>query len=202
MKKFLLLCLVFALPAGISRCVEAAAPCNVTDAGFKMGPPIRTSEGVCAVWFCSVNHGWGTYALCTEYSGLTGAVLAHISSMTKASQAQRDAEWDSLLATPPAAGSPEDRLLALALSTPTPQDTPLDGWVTQTTIVYKQQMAVGSYTMVAVGTIALGRPCDSTVVLVDASGQRYYAVARSDVTMTKLRNLTPPFPVVAYGRCN
>jgi hypothetical protein len=182
----------------------AVTPCNVTDAGFKMGPTIRTTDGGCLVWFCSNNHSWDTYWLCSAYGGITGAVIDHLNGLTQASQAQRDSEWAALVATQPAAGSAEDRLVKAAALTPTPTDIPLDGWVTQDTKLYKRQDALNGYTLAQVGTVGLGLVCDAKTYLSDANGVRYYAVNRDDPTIkyTKVGLYIMPKPIAAYARCN
>ncbi len=191
------LILLFCFPA-------FATPCNITDAAFKMGPVVRTSDGACLVWFCSENHGWHTYWLCNTYNGITGAMVDHLNGLTQASQAQRDNEWAALIASPPAVGSADDRLMQAAALTPAPKDVPLDGWITTDTKLYKRQDILNGYAIVQIGTVGTGIPCDAKTYLSDTTGVRYYAVNRDDPTIkyTKVGLFIVPKPIAAFARCN
>lgn len=203
MKKFLLLCIVFAIPAGISRCVEAAAPCNMTDANFKLGYPIINGDGTCAIYYCSQNHLWNAYYLCGNWaSGEVNAnTINKIRDLAQGPQAARDAAWDAVAAIVPAAGSADERLgqaASAAALAAYPLDAPIDGLVTQHTEVYKQRLALNTYSLVAYGSVALGLPCDATHHVDDPIVGRVYTI---DNTKVKRLVANDPLPAVLYARC-
>jgi len=194
LKHFLMIAALVVLPTGLSKCLYAAAPCNVTDAAFKMGPIIHTDDGACVVWFCSNNHAWDKYFLCSEYSGITGLAINHIRAMTQATQVQRDSEWDALLANPPAIGSPEDRLLTEAAKTPAPTDIPLDGLVVQNQNAYRLTSPTNVTPVFQLaGSVQLGTACDTAQKF-----GKYYRVDRTKVVIPKGALQAPAY----YALCD
>ena len=194
LKRFLMLATLLVLPTGVTKCLYAATPCNVTDAAFKMGQVVRTSEGACLVWFCSNNHGWDKYWLCNTYSGITGAVVDHLNALTQASQAQRDSEWAALLATPPAAGTPDDRLTQAAALVPVPTDIPLDGLVVQNQNAYRLTSPTNAAPVFQLaGSVPLGTVCDTAQKF-----GKYYRVDRTKVVIPKGALQAPAY----YASCD
>ncbi len=197
MFKSLLLCLLGVV--AWSNCAAAGAPCTPLDANFKAGQIVRNDDGSCLVWFCSANHLWNTWTLCSAYSGITGAMVDHLRATFQYSQAQRDAEWAAVMANPPAAGSAEDKLVALALTQHPPLDPPIDGWVVQNVKAYKQRIIKNGYQLVQYGTVPLGTPCDAAVKLNDATLGFVNAVDVAAVTRTVKLD---PLPAALYAKCS
>lgn len=188
MRHLLVLLLLICSPA------LASAPCIDTDPNYHDGPTIKTSDGACQVWFCSYNHKWEPYALCGTWAEITGATIQHILGLKQGLQSQRDKEWDALIAAPPAAGSPDDRLLKAAMAVQHPTDIPADGLVVQNQNAYRITSPTNAAPAFQLaGSVPLGTQCDTTQKL-----GKYYRVDRTKVVIPKGALLAPAY----YANCD
>lgn len=189
-------------------------------------------EDCAATWFYDAGHRWqrdGFYGHGDDCKKLRPEVISQLglraedfpswlltaaawATMRTLTHAQKDALWSAVFNIDPSnplyAATHAANVLndtgarALHLAVPAPTDAPPSGWVTQATAAYKRSEGIGTYSLVAVGTVPLGVACNAKNYLINASGARYHAlVNRSSVVMKRTNNYTPPLPTTVYASC-
>lgn len=202
----IVLLILCALPAGITRCAYGATPpCYPPEPEATKPFVVENDAGCAAVWYCDVGHKWeqwhfrGAMSECKYFVS-----IYNYTGLMSLSHAAKDALWNANVSSDPTVNA--DVLPALSNS-PIPLYAPPSGFVTQDTKVYKaQQVTGGGFQMVQVGTVAPNKVCSATVTITaptatDPVLRTYYGLSRTDVVMTPVKKWTPPFPNTAYGKC-
>jgi hypothetical protein len=154
---------------------------------------IVSNQGMCAVWWCDVNHKWARVSICGTYAEATPTAISAIRAAFALSKAEKDALWTQTFTTPVVPLSDDYLLLNRAAMEPAPTKAPPSGLVTQDIKVYKlNQTTNGAPAFSLVGTVALGVRCDASQNL-----NGYY---RIDRTLVKFAAGTI-MPLTTWANC-
>jgi hypothetical protein len=156
------------------------------------------SVGCAQVWFCNVDHKWVRNGYAGHWGEMTSQTMLKIKQLfSTGTRAQKQAAWEA--AFPPGSKiledetSPDHDLLPVYQSVPLPEADPPDGRVTTANEVYKQRQAIGSFTWVRMGAVALGVPCTNIRV------GPYFLIDRTRVAMLSAYDT---MPLSVFAKCD